>query len=87
MACRFHDVALLAAADTRKLAWEHGLHIWWCQATVCIITKNAQTQIQSPNTQIHKYKHTNTQVQTHNYTSTFIQVQISNIHTPKGVIM
>ena len=26
--------------------------------------KNAQTQIQSPNTQIHKYKHTNTQVQT-----------------------
>ena len=45
--------------------------------------KNAQTQIQSPNTQIHKYKHTNTQVQTHKYTCTFIQVQISNIHTPK----
>ena len=30
-----------------------------------------------------KYKHTNTQLQTHKYTSTFIQVQISNIHTPK----
>ena len=65
---RFHDVALLATADTRKLAWEHRLHIWWCQATVCIITKMHK----------HKYK-----ILIHKYTTTNIQTQESNIHTQK----